>query len=112
MLTIIINYGKLQASRNLSKTVCVFENKSKVVKNMGVGELIKHIRVLHGLNQTELGDLMYRNRDFVYMVENGRTSPTVKDLIELSKALNEPILLYVAYGITFNDMLDTKIEHS
>jgi transcriptional regulator with XRE-family HTH domain len=78
------------------------------VKYMGIGDLIKHIRTSHGLNQTELGDLMYRNRDFVYLVENGRATPNVKDLVELSKALSEPLLLYVAYGITLNDVLETR----
>lgn len=73
---------------------------------MTIGELIKTIREKHGLNQTDFANLCYRNRDWVYLVENNshKTSVEKKDLFYLAESLDEPLLKTIAVGMHYEEL--------
>ena len=72
---------------------------------MSLGDLIKHIRVKHGLNQSQFGDLFLRNKDYVYLIENDKKVPTAKELQMMSEKLNEPLLIFIMYGICISEIV-------
>ncbi len=49
---------------------------------------IKKIRIKNGLTQEQLGDNCGLEKQHIYRIESGRTSPTLKTLIKLAKALD------------------------
>lgn len=75
---------------------------------MSLGDLLRHIRVKHGLNQSQFGDIFLRNKDYVYLIENDKTVPTAKELQMISKSLDEPLLIFIMYGISVSQVIDIK----
>lgn len=72
------------------------------VKVLGLGDFLKHIRTRHGLTQTQMGDIFYRNKDYVYLLENDKATPTVEELKLISEKLDEPVVMLVMYGLAVN----------
>ena len=72
---------------------------------MGLGDFLRHIRMRHGLTQAQMGDLFYRNKDYVYLIENDKTIPTSKELEIISEKLEEPIILLVMYGLSIRELI-------
>ena len=62
----------------------------------------------HNLTQAEMGDLFFRNRDYVRLVENNKALPTSKELVIISEKLNEPIIKLVMYGLSINQILEAQ----
>ena len=77
---------------------------------MSLGEFLKHIRMLHGLNQTELGNMCFRTKDYIYLIENGKAKPTSEELYLISEKLEEPILKLITYGMVAEQLLDLKLK--
>lgn len=75
---------------------------------MSLGDLLKHIRVKHGLNQSQFGDLFLRNKDYVYLLESDKTVPSPKELQMISKKLDEPLLMFIMYGLSVSQVIDIK----
>ena len=75
---------------------------------MSLGDFLKHIRIKHGLNQSQFGDIILRNKDYVYLLENDKTKPSVKELQMIGEKLDEPLLKYIMYGITISQVLEIK----
>lgn len=75
---------------------------------MSLGDLIRHIRVKHGLNQSQFGDLFLRNKDYVYLIENDKTVPTAKELQMMSEKLDEPLLIFIMYGVSISKIVETS----
>lgn len=59
----------------------------------------------HGLNQSEMGDLFYRNKDYVYKIESDKMTPTFEELKIIGEKLNEPIITLVMYGLSIKQIL-------
>lgn len=72
---------------------------------MSLGEFLKIIRKNHFLNQTQMGDLILRNKDYVYMLENNQRVPTQEELDIISKKLNEPIVMLIMYGMAIDNLI-------
>ena len=72
---------------------------------MSLGDLLRHIRMRHGLNQSEMGDLFYRNKDYVYKIESDKMTPTFEELKIIGEKLNEPIITLVMYGLSIKQIL-------
>lgn len=62
----------------------------------------------HRLTQSEFGDIIYRSKDYVYLIESDKTSPSLKELQMLSKKLNEPVIMIIMYGLSVKQVLDIK----
>lgn len=60
----------------------------------------------HGLNQSEMGDLFYRNKDYVYKIESDKMTPTSEELKIISEKLNEPIIALVMYGLSIKEIIN------
>lgn len=60
----------------------------------------------HGLTQAQMGDLFYRNKDYVYLIENDKTIPTSKELEIISEKLEEPIVLLIMYGLSIKEIIN------
>ncbi len=75
---------------------------------MSLGDLLKYIRVKHGLNQSQFGDIFLRNKDYVYLLESDKTMPSPKELQMISKKLDEPLLIFIMYGISVSQAIDIK----
>ena len=73
---------------------------------MGLGDFFRHIRMRHGLTQAQMGDLFYRNKDYVYLIENDKTIPTSKELEIISEKLEEPIVLLIMYGLSIKEIIN------
>lgn len=73
---------------------------------MTIGELIKHIREAHEMNQTDFASICLRTRDWLYLIETDshRTSITKQDLILLADELKEPILKTIAIGMHYEEL--------
>lgn len=72
---------------------------------MSLGDLLRHIRMRHGLNQSEMGDLFFRNKDYVYKIESDKMTPTFEELKIIGEKLNEPIITLVMYGLSIKQIL-------
>lgn len=83
----------------------------KGVKTLTLGDFLKHIRLRHGLNQTQFGDLFYRTKDYVYLIEDNKKIPTSKELQLISNKLGEPVIMLVMYGLVAKDLIDMKIQN-
>lgn len=75
---------------------------------MNLGDFIKYVRMRHNLTQNEMGDICMRSKDWIYLVENGKLNPSNEDLVILGNKLDEPLLLFVSYGITINSLFALK----
>lgn len=75
---------------------------------MNLGDFLKHIRMCHNLTQEEMGDLFFRNRDYVRLIENNKALPTNKELMLLSEKLNEPILKIIMYGVAVSQAIEAQ----
>lgn len=75
---------------------------------MSLGDLLRHIRVKHGLNQSQFGDLFLRNKDYVYLLESDKTLPSPKELQMMSEKLDEPLLMFIMYGLSVSQVIDIK----
>ncbi|REG99145.1 DNA-binding XRE family transcriptional regulator [Flavobacterium aquicola] len=53
-----------------------------------VGEQIVIFRKLKNLTQTELAEMVGKDRQYLYKIEKGRVTPNVTTLTILAKALN------------------------
>lgn len=49
-----------------------------------------------------------RNKDYVYLLENDKTVPTSKELQMISEKLDEPLLIYIMYGISIYKVIESK----
>ena len=78
------------------------------MKQLGLGDFLKHIRTRHGLTQAQMGDLFFRNKDYVYLVENNKTVPTAKELAVISEKLNEPLVMLITYGLSISQVLEAQ----
>ena len=78
----------------------------KEVKILSLGDFLRQIRMSHNLTQEEMGNLFYRNKDYIYKVESGKIVPTMKELEIISKKLKEPVVLLVMYGISIQQLLE------
>ena len=83
----------------------------KGVKVLTLGDFLKQIRLRHGLNQTQFGDLFYRTKDYVYLIEDNQKIPTSKELQLISTKLGEPVIMLVMYGLVAKDLIDMKIQN-
>lgn len=75
---------------------------------LSLGEFLKIIRKNHFLNQTQMGDLILRNKDYVYMLENNQRVPTKEELDIISKKLNEPIVTLIMYGMAIESLISKE----
>lgn len=75
---------------------------------MNLGDFIKYVRMRHNLTQSEMGDICMRSKDWIYLVENGKLNPSNEDLVILGNKLDEPLLLFISYGITINSLFALK----
>lgn len=75
---------------------------------MNLGDFIKCVRMRHNLTQSEMGDICMRSKDWIYLVENGKLNPLNEDLVILGNKLDEPLLLFISYGITINSLFALK----
>ena len=75
---------------------------------MNLGDFIKSVRMRHNLTQSEMGDICMRSKDWIYLVENGKLNPSNEDLVILGNKLEEPLLLFISYGITINSLFALK----
>ena len=64
------------------------------------GQRIEYLRKKRGLTQKELADLIHIQRNKLSYYETDERTPTVSDLIELSKALNTTIDYLVGHTNT------------
>lgn len=78
------------------------------MKALSLGDFLKHIRMRHGLTQSQMGDLFFRNKDYVYLIENDKAVPSAKELKTISEKLEEPIIMLVMYGLTINQILEAQ----
>ncbi|MFC6098364.1 helix-turn-helix domain-containing protein [Flavobacterium qiangtangense] len=53
-----------------------------------VGEQIVIFRKLRNLSQTELAEMVGKDRQYLYKIEKGRVTPNITTLSILAKALN------------------------
>lgn len=74
---------------------------------MTIGFVIKTIRETHGLSQTELANLCYRTKDWVYLIETNspKTRVTKEDLVLLAEELKEPLLKTIAIGMNYEGLV-------
>ena len=56
--------------------------------NNNIGQRIKEIRNLKGLNQSNLARACNKDRQAIEKIENGKVNPTLFTLYEISKALD------------------------
>lgn len=77
----------------------------KGVKQLSLGDFLKHIRMRHGLNQSQFGDLIYRNKDYIYLIENDKTVPTAKEMKTISEKLGEPLIMFIYVGFSVNEIV-------
>ena len=75
---------------------------------MNLGDFIKCVRMRHNLTQSEMGDICMRSKDWIYLVENGKLNPSNEDLVILGNKLDEPLLLFISYGIMINSLFALK----
>ena len=59
----------------------------------------------HNLTQVEFGELFYRSKDYVYLLESNKTVPNIEELELISKKLNEPVVMLVMYGLCIKDII-------
>ena len=78
------------------------------MKVLELGDFLKQIRTRHGLTQAEMGNLFYRNKDYVYLIEANKAKPTVKELAIISKELNEPLVTVIMYGLSISQALEAQ----
>ena len=83
----------------------------KEVKELTLGDFLRHIRLRHGLNQAQFGDIFYRTKDYVYLIESNQRVPTAKELQLISNQLGEPVIMLVMYGLVAKDLIDMKIQN-
>ena len=103
---------KKEFCENANTRRTLFANfTKKEVKALTLGDFLKHIRLRHGLNQTQFGDLFYRTKDYVYLIENNEKVPTAKELQLISTQLGEPVIMLVMYGLVAKDLIDMKIQN-
>ena len=72
---------------------------------LNLGDFIRYIRMRHNLTQLEFGELFYRSKDYVYLLENNKTVPKIEELKLISKRLNEPIVMLVMYGLSIQEVI-------
>ena len=73
---------------------------------LSLGDFLRQIRMSHNLTQEEMGNLFYRNKDYIYKIENNKIVPNFKELEIISKKLKEPIVLLVMYGMSIQQLLE------
>ena len=52
---------------------------------MGIGDIIKSLRIERGMTQTELASLLFLSQDTISLWERNKSLPDVKSVIKLSK---------------------------
>lgn len=90
--------GERFSQKITKKEVCV----------LSLGDFIKHIRMRHGMNQTQFGDLFFRNKDYVYLIENDKAVPTAQEMQLISEKLNEPLIMFIYVGFSVNKIMAVK----
>jgi DNA-binding XRE family transcriptional regulator len=80
----------------------------KGVKVLSLGDFLRYIRMRHNLTQSEFGELIYRSKDYVYLMETDKTEPSLKELQMISKKLNEPVIMIIMYGLSVSQVINTK----
>lgn len=60
-----------------------------------IGARLKHYREESGLTQSDLADLLDNSESYVWMLENGRCSPSLRVLRELSDLYNVPAHVFM-----------------
>lgn len=56
-----------------------------------VGNRIKQLRISSGLTQTELAELVGKDRQYLYKIEKGKVTPNVVTISALAIALEVPL---------------------
>lgn len=64
---------------------------------MEIGEKIREIRVKKGINQVKLAKLAGISNTFLSDIEVGRTTPSIKTLLKLAKALEEDASVFLRF---------------
>lgn len=72
---------------------------------LNLGDFIRYIRMRHNLTQVEFGELFYRSKDYVYLLETNKAVPKNEELKLISKKLNEPVVMYVMYGLRVEELI-------
>ncbi|MDO6813230.1 helix-turn-helix domain-containing protein [Tenacibaculum soleae] len=70
------------------------ENQIKKIKKntpILIGERIRFLRNQLGLTQTELSELVLKDRQYLYKIEKGIVTPNISTITILSKAMEIPL---------------------
>lgn len=70
------------------------ENQIKRIKKntpILVGERIRFLRKKLGLTQTELSELVLKDRQYLYKIEKGLVTPNISTITILAKAMEIPL---------------------
>ena len=56
-----------------------------------IGEKVRFLRKSKGLTQTELAELVLKDRQYLYKIEKGLVTPNISTIAILAKAMKIPV---------------------
>ena len=77
---------------------------------MNIGLSIKKMRKKKGVNQQSLSEITQITQTYLSLIENGRKTPSIAVLRQISDALNVPLPVIIWNSIEENDVAIEKIE--
>ena len=79
--------------------------------NDKIGEFIKKLREKKKISQTKLADILFVNRTLISKWENGKSTPSMKDMTEMAKIFNVSIEEFL-FGDKYNNKNADEINNN